>query len=340
MSDQYWISAIISQNQINQTQGIRYNSDTNRYQIDISNENKYLAKNEVLVDKVIVFLGVKNLDLLTNITNKYNIDRFEKTIDFGVFYFISKPMLVILKKLYNISQNFGIAIILLTILVRLIIFPLAHRSYKAAADIKKISPKLKVLQEQYKDDRKALQMATYDLYKQEKINPASAIFPMLLQIPIFFALYKVLTISIEMRDAPFLWIKDLSAKDPTSFINAFGLLPFEAPSFLQIGALPCLMGLTMFIQQKMTPTMVVDKAQKRMMSLMPVIFLLMFSGMPAGLVLYWTFSNVFTIIQQAFILKLNGTSVSNTDFNDGIDSLKKKNEAIKYIERIKHKYHK
>lgn len=305
LSDQYWLTSIIqTDNNTNTKQGVRYNSSNDKYQIDVSSEVTKINNNEEISNKVILYIGPKNIDTLNKVKEKYNIDRFDKTIDFGLFYFIAKPLLIMIKKLYSISGNFGIAIILMTILIRMIIFPLANRSYKATAKIKAISPELKELQEKYKNDRKALQMATYDLYKRKGINPGSAIFPILLQIPILFALYKVLIISIEMRDAPFMWIKDLSTKDPTSFINLFGLLPFEAPSFLQIGILPCIMGITMFIQQKITPQATMDKSQQMIMLFMPLIFLIMFSGMPAGLILYWSCSNIFTIIQQSVIMYL------------------------------------
>ena len=201
------------------------------------------------------------------------------------------------------------AIILLTILVRMIIFPLANRSYKATARMKNVAPKLKELKETYANDRRALQMATYELYKQENINPMSAIVPMLFQIPVFFALYKVLVISIEMRDAPFIgWIVDLSSKDPTSIFNLFGLLPYEVPQFLQIGVLPIFMGLTMFVQQLMTPMPQMDKSQQKIFKWMPIILTFILAPMPAGLVLYWSCSNIFTIIQQSVIFKLSKTS--------------------------------
>ena len=174
------------------------------------------------------------------------------------------------------------------------------------AKMKKLEPKMKAIQEQYKDDKKSAQIATYELYKQEKINPMSAIVPLFFQIPIFFALYKVLVISIEMRDAPFFgWILDLSSKDPSSIFNLFGLLNFEVPSLLQIGVLPLIMGFTMWLQQIVQPMSAgMDPAQQKIMKWMPVIFTVMFASMPAGLILYWSCSNIFTIIQQSVILKI------------------------------------
>ena len=209
MSDQYWLTALISNSNKQQTQGVRFNNNEKKYQIDISNEERLVENNDKVEDKVVVFVGAKNVEELTAVASKYNAELFEKTIDFGLFYFIAKPLLIILKKLNNITGNFGVAIILLTIIVRLIIFPLANRSYKATAKMKTIAKPLEELKKQYKDDRKGLQIATYELYKQYGVNPGSAILPMMLQIPVFFALYKVLVIAIEMRDSSFLWIKDL-----------------------------------------------------------------------------------------------------------------------------------
>ncbi|MBQ7552281.1 MAG: membrane protein insertase YidC [Rickettsiales bacterium] len=320
MSDQYWLTALISNSNKQQTQGVRFNNNEKKYQIDISSEERLVENNENVEDKVVVFVGAKNVEELTAVASKYNAELFEKTIDFGLFYFIAKPLLIILKKLNNITGNFGVAIILLTIVVRLIIFPLANRSYKATAKMKTIAKPLEELKKQYKDDRKGLQIATYELYKQYGVNPGSAILPMMLQIPVFFALYKVLVIAIEMRDSSFLWIKDLSSQDPTSIFNLFGLLSFPAPEFFHLGLLPLLMGITMLLQQVMTPMAGMDKTQKKMMLIMPLIFMFMFSGMPAGLILYWCCSNIFTIFQQAVIL--HNTPSSNDD--DVIDIKKNK----------------
>ena len=320
MSDQYWLTALISNSNKQQTQGVRFSNNEKKYQIDISSEERLVENNENVEDKVVVFVGAKNVEELTAVASKYNAELFEKTIDFGLFYFIAKPLLIILKKLNNITGNFGVAIILLTIIVRLIIFPLANRSYKATAKMKTIAKPLEELKKQYKDDRKGLQIATYELYKQYGVNPGSAILPMMLQIPVFFALYKVLVIAIEMRDSSFLWIKDLSSQDPTSIFNLFGLLSFPAPEFFHLGLLPLLMGITMLLQQVMTPMAGMDKTQKKMMLIMPLIFMFMFSGMPAGLILYWCCSNIFTIFQQAVIL--HNTPSSNDD--DVIDTKKNK----------------
>ena len=305
VSDQYWITALINNKNENTTYTARYNKDKNSYQIDIHNNMESLQNGDSLEAFNIAFIAPKQLELLHNFGEKYNVAKIDKAIDFGMFYFLSKPLLIILRRLFSLTGNFGIAIILLTILVRIIIFPLANKSYKAMAKMKTLSPKLKEIQEQYKDDKKASQMAIYELYKQEKINPMSAIVPLFFQIPIFFALYKVLVISIEMRDAPFFgWIVDLSSKDPSSIFNLFGLLNFNVPAPLQIGVLPIIMGFTMWCQQRLQPTTGIDPMQQKIIKWMPVIFTIMFASMPAGLVLYWSCSNIFTIIQQTIILKI------------------------------------
>ena len=305
-SDQYWVTALMSNKKEETTYAARYVKGKNSYQIDISSSPKTVLNGKYIETETIALVAPKQLELLQKFGEKYKIEKIDKIIDFGIFYFLSKPLLIILKKLYSFTNNFGIAIILLTILVRIIIFPLANKSYKVMAKMKKIAPEIKSLQEQYKDDRSALQIAMYNIYRREKINPMSAIVPLFFQIPIFLALYKVLTISIEMRDASFFgWIVDLSSRDPSSIFNLFGLLNFDVPEALQIGVLPISMGFTMWMQQKFNPTNVgMDPSQQKIMKWLPFVFTIMFASMPAGLVLYWSCSNIFTIMQQFIILKI------------------------------------
>ena len=308
-SDQYWITALASKNK-NDEANISYsakhgNRQDDIYQVDFCSDLLTLKSGEKIEKETLLIVAPKKLELLQDIEKKYGLQKFDKAIDFGMFYFLSKPLLIILKRLNSISGNFGVAIILLTILVRMIIFPLANRSYRVSAKMKKIAPQIEEVRKRCGDDKKTLQTETYKIYKDNNVNPMSAIFPLLLQIPIFFALYKVLVISIEMRDAPFIgWIIDLSTRDPSSVFNLFGLLNFEVPAILQIGLLPCLMGLTMFIQQKLNPMTGIDPTQAKMMKFFPVIFTIMFASMPAGLVLYWICSNIFTIIQQGVLIKI------------------------------------
>ena len=311
-SDQYWITALASKdnNDKNDITNVVYsakrgNRQDDIYQVDFCSDLLNLNSGDKIEREILLVVAPKKLELLQEIEKKHELQKFDKAIDFGMFYFLSKPLLIILKRLNSISGNFGVAIILLTILVRMIIFPLANRSYRVSAKMKKIAPQIDEVRKRLGDDKKALQMETYKIYKDNNVNPMSAIFPLLLQIPIFFALYKVLVISIEMRDAPFIgWIIDLSTKDPSSIFNLFGLLHFEVPAILQIGLLPCLMGFTMFIQQKLNPMTGVDPTQAKMMKFFPIIFTIMFASMPSGLVLYWICSNIFTIIQQGVLIKI------------------------------------
>ena len=305
-SDQYWITALADKSNTGTSYSAKKSKRSNEtFQVDFHEELVALEKGKTLEKSSLVVVAPKKLELLQNIGEKHNLLKFDKAIDFGMFYFLSKPLLIILKRLFTISGNFGVAIILLTILVRMIIFPLANRSYRTMIMMKKIAPQMNEIKQQYANDKKAMQTATYQLYKDNHINPMSAIIPLLLQIPIFFALYKVLVISIEMRDACFIgWIVDLSSKDPSSIFNLFGLLNFPVPSVLQIGLLPCLMGLTMFIQQLFNPPTGLDPAQTRIIKFLPLILTIMFASMPAGLVLYWSCSNVFTIFQQVLLSKV------------------------------------
>ncbi len=314
LSDQYWLTALALPSTRDENYSTaytaRYNKNRDIYQIDVKSDMFEIESGGSLETNVVAIVAPKKLELLQNLGEKYKLQKLDKAIDFGIFYFLSKPLLIILKRLYSIVGNFGVAIILLTILVRMIILPLANRAYKTMARMKTITPQINELREKYKDDKKAFQMAMFQLYKDNDINPMSSVFPLLLQIPIFIALYKVLVISIELRDAPFVgWIVDLSSKDPSSIFNLFGLLTYSVPEILQIGLLPVIMGLTMFIQQKITPVHGIDETQRKVMTYFPLILTIMLSSMPAGLVLYWCCSNIFTIIQQSVILKIINRSV-------------------------------
>ncbi len=204
---------------------------------------------------------------------------------------------------HNWLGNFGLSILLLTLCVKLVLFPLARKGYISMGRLKQLQPKIVDMQKRYKDDKMALQKNMMELYKKEKVNPAAGCLPILLQIPIFFSLYKVFFVSIEMRHAPFFgWIKDLSERDPTSIFNLFGLFPYEVPEMLMIGVFPCIMALTMFIQQLLQPAPS-DPITAKMLRLMPLIFLFMFASFPAGLVIYWCFSNLLTIFQQLYFLR-------------------------------------
>ena len=253
-----------------------------------------------------LFAGAKELKLINDYANQ-GIPRFDLSIDFGWYYFLTKPFLYFLGWLYSLIGNMGVVILVFATLIRIALLPIATKSYESMAKMKKVQPKIKALQERFKDDKKQLQIEMMNLYKRDKVNPASGCLPMLIQIPVFFALYKVLSVSILMRQAPFFgWITDLSQPDPSSVFTAFGYLPWPIPSVLNIGVWPLLMGLTMVIQQRLSPSTTTGKDQKMIMNMMPVIFTFMLGNFASGLVIYWTWSNILSIAQQKYIMKKVG----------------------------------
>ena len=250
-----------------------------------------------------IFIGAKEVYPIDNYTDKEKIDRFDLSIDWGWFYFITKPLFFVIDYIFKIVGNFGVAIIILTLLVRILFFPLNNYSFKSMAKMKVLQPEMLRIKELYKDDMKRTQQEMMALYKREKVNPLSGCLPILVQIPIFFAVYKMLFVTLEMRHAPFFgWIKDLSAADPTTIFNLFGLIPWNPPSFLMIGVWPILMGITMYFQMKLNPTPP-DPIQAKIFAFFPLIMTVMLATFPSGLVVYWTVSNVLTMAQQYYIMK-------------------------------------
>ena len=305
VTDKYWQTVFIPQENISFE--ITDSQDDTNYQTTFAEKETLLNVGQTITRKTLLFAGAKELDLINDYMALYNIPKFDLTIDFGWFYFLTKPFLFILQRLYALVGNMGIAILVFATLLRLALLPVATKSYISMAKMKKVQPQLKELQERYKDNRMQLQQEMMALYKREKINPAGGCLPMLIQIPVFFALYKVLSVSLQMRQAPFFgWIQDLSAPDPSSVFTLFGLIQWPIPSFLNIGILPVIMGLTMYIQQKMTPSPTTDKAQANMFKFMPIIFTFMMGQFAAGLVIYWTWSNILSIAQQKYIIKKVG----------------------------------
>ena len=261
------------------------------------------------IDNYQTSLGIKNFDLM---------------IDWGWFYFITKPLFKLIDLIYNYVGNFGVAILIVTVIVKAVFFPLANRSYLSMAKMKAVQPEMTLLRERYKDDKQKQQQELMELYKREQINPIAGCLPVVVQIPVFFGLYKVIFITLEMRHAPFFgWIKDLSAPDPTTMFNLFGLLPFDPTAlpvvgqFLAIGIWPLLMGISMFVQMKMNPEPT-DPIQKQMFTWMPVIFTFMLGTFPAGLVIYWTWNNLLSVTQQYFIMKRSGVKVELWDNLSGL----------------------
>jgi YidC/Oxa1 family membrane protein insertase len=256
-----------------------------------------------------LFAGAKQATLIDGYENALGILRFDRMIDWGWFYFITRPLFRLMEFINGIVHNFGITILILTVLVKAAFYPLANKQYESMARMKKLQPEMQRIKEQYKDDTQRQQKEIFELYRTQKINPLAGCWPVLLQIPVFFALYKVLFVTIDMRHAPFFgWIHDLSAPDPTSLFNLFGLLPFDAPSFLHIGVWPLIMGITMWMQMQLNPPQP-DPIQQQVFQWMPVVFTFMLASFPAGLVIYWAWSNTLSILQQVRINKKNGAEV-------------------------------
>ncbi|AGK59866.1 YidC/Oxa1 family membrane protein insertase [Hyphomicrobium denitrificans 1NES1] len=256
-----------------------------------------------------LFAGAKQASLIDGYENALGILRFDRMIDWGWFYFITRPLFRLMEFINGIVHNFGITILILTVLVKAAFYPLANKQYESMARMKKLQPEMQRIKEQYKDDTQRQQKEIFELYRTQKINPLAGCWPVLLQIPVFFALYKVLFVTIDMRHAPFFgWIHDLSAPDPTSLFNLFGLLPFDGPSFLHIGIWPLIMGITMWMQMQLNPPQP-DPIQQQVFQWMPVVFTFMLASFPAGLVIYWAWSNTLSILQQLRINKKNGAEI-------------------------------
>lgn len=299
-SDRYWFSAFILNSQ--QPSNITFSKNDSLYQADFVGSPLTVAAGSIATSQQMLYAGAKEIKLLDKYTKELNINKFDLAVDFGWYYFLTKPFFYILDYLYKIIGNMGWAILLFATLLRLAMFPIANKSYENMAKMKKLQPKLRELQEKYADDKRKAQQETLLLYQKEKINPASGCLPMFIQIPVFFSLYKVLNIAIEIRHAPFIgWIKDLSAPDPLT-ISTWSHLPI--PGILDIGVWPIVMGLTMFIQQKMNPAPT-NKDQARAFAMMPFIFTFMMGHFAAGLIIYWSFSNLLSILQQRAILYKN-----------------------------------
>ncbi|MEC7163385.1 MAG: membrane protein insertase YidC, partial [Pseudomonadota bacterium] len=255
-----------------------------------------------------VFAGAKLVDLVDGYADE-GVTRFDLLIDWGWFYFLTKPMFRTLQFFYDLVGNYGVSILIVTVLIKAVFFPLASRSYETMAKMKKLQPRMLQIREQYKDDRQAQQQELMKIYREEKLNPLAGCLPILLQIPVFFALYKVLFVTIDMRHQPFFgWITDLSAPDPTSLFNLFGLIPWDPPSFLMLGVWPVLMGVTMFIQMQMNPPPP-DPIQARMFQILPIFFTFILAGFPAGLVIYWAWNNFLSILQQGLIMRRNDVEI-------------------------------
>ncbi|MGK9200215.1 MULTISPECIES: membrane protein insertase YidC [Sinorhizobium] len=314
ITDKYWAATIVPPQATPFDIRFSHFADGRpRYQSDYKSDAVTVAPGQSVELKNLVFAGAKEVPVVDNYEVAYSIPNFDKLIDWGWFYFITKPMFKMMDFFFRLFGNFGIAILITTIVVKLIFFPLANKQYASMANMKKVQPKMEELKKKFGDDRMGLQQAMMQLYKEEKINPLAGCWPILIQIPVFFALYKVIYVTIEMRHAPFFgWIQDLSAPDPTTIFNLFGLLPFDAPSFLHLGVWPIIMGVTMFLQMRMNPTPP-DPTQAMLFTWMPVVFTFMLASFPAGLVIYWAWNNTLSILQQGIIMKRQGVKVELFD---------------------------
>jgi YidC/Oxa1 family membrane protein insertase len=304
-TDHYWQVAIFPENDKPfKARFKNLENNPNSVQIDFINESIQSLPNDGRMKiKSYVFAGAKEVPLIDKYIQELKINKLDLSVDFGWFYFLTKPLFYALHFLSGLSGNFGIGIIILTICIRVLLFPLANKSFKSMNAMRILTPEIQRLRERYKDDKAKMNQEMFAMYKEKKINPASGCLPILIQIPIFFALYKVLFVSIEMRHAPFFgWIKDLSAPDPTSLFNLFGLIPWDPPMFLTIGIWPILMGLTMYLQQKINPPPP-DPIQAKIFMMLPFIFTFLLATFPSGMVVYWTINNILSIAQQYFLLK-------------------------------------
>ncbi|MBU6252666.1 MAG: membrane protein insertase YidC [Alphaproteobacteria bacterium] len=297
--DTYWLTAMAPSQKATMDAGFRKGNDT--YQADYALDNVVVAPGQSNSVTTHFFAGAKEVPVLDGYMDKLGIQQFGNAIDWGWFKMFAKPIFYLLDNLFKLVKNFGVAIILLTLTVKLVMFPIAQRQFASMAAMRVVQPKVKEIQERYKDDRPKMQQAMMELYQKEKINPMAGCLPIFIQIPVFYALYKVLLLTIEMRHQPFaLWIKDLSAPDPLTPVNLFGLLPFTPPSFIALGVLPILLGITMYAQFKLNPAPA-DPVQQQVFSIMPWIMMFLMAPFAAGLQLYWVVNNLLTIAQQKWL---------------------------------------
>ena len=301
IGDKYWITSLIPPREKEFKTTFDYKK---KFRANfISTEPIELTGKNQIDEELQIIVAAKRVDIIDGYADSLNIDKFDLVIDWGFLYFITKPLFFGIDYFFKLLGNYGLAIIAITICIRLVFFPLANFSFRSMAKMKALQPEQARLKELYKDDKMKLQQAMMALFKKEKVNPMSGCLPILVQIPVFFALYKVLFVTIEMRQMPFYgWIHDLSERDPTSLFNLFGLLPYDVPSFLVIGAWPVAMGVSMWIQQKLNPAPT-DAMQAKIFAFFPLFLTVILAPFPSGLVIYWTVNNILTMAQQVFIMK-------------------------------------
>lgn len=316
-TDKYWQTALVPG--VDQTVKARFShakpaAGPDRYQADFLGAGQQLEPGKTITSTAMLFAGAKEVRVLDRYEEQQKIARFELSIDWGWFHFLTKPMFYSIEWLKGLLGNIGLAMLAVTVIVKLLFFPLAYKSYVSMSAMKKLQPEMQKMRERYGEDRAKMQQELMALYKKEKVNPAAGCLPILLQIPVFFALYKVLYIAIEMRHAPFYgWIRDLSAPDPTTWLNGFGFLPWDIPhlgplQIISIGVWPIIMGISMWLQMKMNPQPP-DPVQQKIFALMPIVFTFMLGSFAAGLVIYWSWNNTLSILQQYVIMKRMGVKI-------------------------------
>jgi YidC/Oxa1 family membrane protein insertase len=332
ITDKYWAATLLPDPKAALQTKFSYETlgAQKTYQTDYLGDALTVAPGATASNTTRLFAGAKETAVVDAYDKQLGLNRFELLIDWGWFYFITKPMFWAIDYLFRLVGNFGVAILLVTVAIKLIFFPLANKSYASMAKMKNIQPEMMAIRDRYADDKQKQQQEMMALYKREKVNPVAGCLPILIQIPVFFALYKVLFVTIEMRHAPFYgWIKDLSAADPTNLFNLFGLLPFDPTlipvfgPYLHLGVWPIIMGITMWVQMKLNPAPP-DPTQKMIFDWMPLIFTFMLASFPAGLVIYWAWNNLLSVIQQGIIMKKNGAKI---ELFDNIKGTFKKAEA-------------
>ena len=321
ITDKYWAAALLPKNDAHVLANFKAGAlgTVKTYQTDYLLDAQTIAPGATGSADARLFAGAKEVRVVNDYESQLNLNHFDLLIDWGWFYFITKPLFFVIDYIYRLVGNFGVAILIVTVLIKTAFFPLANKSYASMAKMKAVQPQMTALRERFKDDKAKQQQGLMELYKKEKINPLAGCLPIAVQIPVFFSLYKVLFVTIEMRHAPFFgWILDLSAPDPTNIFNLFGLIPFDPTvvpmvgHFLHLGAWPLIMGATMWAQMKLNPAPP-DPTQKMIFDWMPVIFTFMLATFPAGLVIYWAWNNSLSVLQQSVIMRKHGVKVELFD---------------------------
>jgi YidC/Oxa1 family membrane protein insertase len=316
ITDKYWMATLVpdQKSKVDVTIKGTGSGDGAKYQIDYVGGGETIAPGATGRTEARLFAGAKIVRIIDSYTEKYGIEKFDLTIDWGWFWFFTKPLFWLLEWLYVHLGNFGLSILVLTVIVKAVFFPLANKSYAAMSKMKLLQPEMEKLKERYGEDRQRMNQELMQLYRREKVNPAAGCLPIIVQIPVFFALYKVLYTTIEMRHQPFYgWIKDLAAPDPLTILTGFGLISWQVPEFLHffnIGLWPIIMGLTMYLQQKLNPQPT-DPIQARVFQFLPILFTFMLAPFSAGLVIYWAWSNTLSIAQQYTIMRRHGTPIGS-----------------------------